>query len=429
MKTIIPYLLCMLSIPLAAQFNSYNLPKATGKIVIDGILNDGDWQGKPLISEFHPFNVINSELPKTSVWMVQEDDSLVIAVECMEEFPTALVKKAIHDGSVWTDDHVEFFFDTAGERKSCVQILVNSIGTIADGTIKRQGTEPDWTWECGAELKTAVLTDRWTLEMRIPFSSFPPFTPGTDWTFHVARSRYTMNTMHLTSLKGNIRGFDNMPFFDTLGGIKCEPTGIVVINQSFGSFFEGANQATIDLKNDNDSERKLAIAIDLTSQNGKITTTRKDFTIPAKGQMTATLNWNCALENEGMPISMRLEMNGKRLQSFSTLLKGILPTLGDLRQNVLPFGQTSPAVAEYTLNLLLADKELTVQWELWTNDSKKLLVSGRTAVASNQQKIRIFRTFLRPDIYRLRRFLLENGKPLVIREDKVALTSSPWDKQ
>ena len=389
MKNIIPYLLCLLSIPLAAQFNSYNLPKATGKIVIDGKLDDGDWQGKPLISEFHPFNVINSELPKTSVWMVQENDCLVIAVECMEEFPSALVKKAIHDGSVWTDDHVEFFFDTAGERKSCAQILVNSIGTIADGIITKRGNEPDWTWECGAELKTAVLTDRWILEMRIPFSSFPPFTPGTDWTFHVTRSRYTMNTMHLTSLKGSIKGFADMHFFDTLGGIKCEPTGIVVKNQSFGSFFEGANQATIDLKNDNDSERKLAIAIDLTSQNGKIITTRKDFTIPAKSQMTATLNWNCALENEGMPISMRLEMNGKRLQSFSTLLKGILPTLGNLRQNILTFGQTSPAVAEYTINLLLADRELTVQWELWTNDCKSLLVSGSTTVASNQQKIRI----------------------------------------
>ena len=65
MKYIIPYLLCLLSISLLAQFNSYVLPKATGKIVIDGKLDDGDWQGKPLISEFHPFTANNSELPKT----------------------------------------------------------------------------------------------------------------------------------------------------------------------------------------------------------------------------------------------------------------------------------------------------------------------------------------------------------------------------
>lgn len=427
MKTIIPYLLCLLSIPLAAQFNSYNLPKATGKIVIDGKLDDADWQKKPLISEFHPFNAPNAELPKTSVWMVQEDDSLVIAAECMEEFPSALVAKAIHDGSVWTDDHVEFFFDTSGERKSCAQILVNSIGTVADGIIKRQGTTPDWGWECGAELKTAVLTDRWILEMRIPFSSFPPFTPGTDWTFHVARSRYTMNSLHLTSLKGSIRGFDNMPFFDTLCGIKCEPTGIIVLSQSFGSLFEGENQATLELKNDNASERKLSITIDLTSPKGNISSSRKDFTIPANGQMTATLNWKCALENEGMPISMRLEMNGKRLQSFSTILNGILPTIGDLNSNALSFGHSSPAVAEYPLNILIQNRELTMQWELWTDDGKKLLLSGYTTIASNQQKIRIFRTFLKPDIYRLRRFLMENEKPIFVREDRIALTTSPWD--
>ncbi|MBQ7651941.1 MAG: hypothetical protein IJS15_13335 [Victivallales bacterium] len=427
MKTIIPYLLCLMSIPLAAQFNSYILPKATGKIVIDGKLDDADWQKKPLISEFHPFNAPNAELPKTSIWMVQEDDSLVIAAECMEEFPSALVTKAFHDGSVWTDDHVEFFFDTAGERKSCAQILVNSIGTVADGIIARQGTTPDWGWECGAELKTAVLTDRWILEMRIPFSSFLPFTPGTDWTFHVARSRYTMNSLHLTSLKGDIRGFHEMQFFDTLGGIKCEPTGIIVLSQSFGSLFEGQNQATLDLKNDNDSERKLTIALDLASAKGDTTTSRKDFTIPAKSQMTAKIDWKCTLENEGMPISMRLEMNDKRLQSFSTLLKGIRPTLGDLRQNVLSFGQNSPAVAEFPLNILIKDKELTLHWELRTDDGNSFLLSGFTAVSSNQQKIRIYRSFLKPGLYRLHRFLLEDERPIVIREDRIALTQSPWE--
>ncbi|MBR4865274.1 MAG: hypothetical protein IKU11_01190 [Clostridia bacterium] len=173
MKTILPYLLCLLSLPLLGQFNSYNLPKATGKIVIDGKLDEPDWKQKPLISAFRPFNVINSEIPQTSVWMLQEEEALVIAVECMEEFPNALVTKAQHDGGIWNDDHVEFFFDTAGERKSCVQILVNAKGVVADGIIARHGEEPDWKWECGAEVKTSVQSDRWLLEMRIPFASFP----------------------------------------------------------------------------------------------------------------------------------------------------------------------------------------------------------------------------------------------------------------
>ena len=263
--------------------------------------------------------------------------------------------------------------------------------------------------------------------MRIPFSSFLPFTPGTDWTFHVARSRYTMNSLHLTSLKGDIRGFHEMQFFDTLGGIKCEPTGIIVLSQSFGSLFEGQNQATLDLKNDNDSERKLTIALDLASAKGDTTTSRKDFTIPAKSQMTAKIDWKCTLENEGMPISMRLEMNDKRLQSFSTLLKGIRPTLGDLRQNVLSFGQNSPAVAEFPLNILIKDKELTLHWELRTDDGNSFLLSGFTAVSSNQQKIRIYRSFLKPGLYRLHRFLLEDERPIVIREDRIALTQSPWE--
>ena len=427
MKTILPYLLCLLSLPLLAQFNSYNLPKATGKIVIDGKLDESDWKRKPLISEFRPFNVINSEIPQTSVWMLQEEEALVIAVECMEEFPNALVTKAQHDGGIWNDDHVEFFFDTAGERKSCVQILVNAKGVVADGIIARHGEEPDWKWECGAEVKTAVQSDRWLLEMRIPFASFPSSPLASDWPFHVARSRYTMNAMHLTSLKGDIKGFHDMHLFDTLCGIKCEPTGILVQHQSFGSLFEGKNQASLTIKNENATECQLHIAVEVATKDGAPTSWQKDFTIQGNATTTATLDWQCLLANEGQAITMRLEMNGKRLQSFSNILKGILPTIGDLRHNALSFGNTVPAVAEFPLNLRIENRNLTMLWELWSDDGKTNIASGRTAVSSNQMKLRIFHSFLKPDLYRLRRFLLEDGKPIVAREDRIALTPSPWE--
>ena len=427
MKTILPYLLCLFSLPLLGQFNSYNLPKATGKIVIDGKLDEPDWKQKPLISAFRPFNVINSEIPQTNVWMLQEEEALVIAVECMEEFPNALVTKAQHDGGIWNDDHVEFFFDTAGERKSCVQILVNAKGVVADGIIARHGEEPDWKWECGAEVKTAVLSDRWLLEMRIPFASFPSSPLAPDWPFHVARSRYTMNAMHLTSLKGDIKGFHDMHLFDTLCGIKCEPTGILVQHQSFGSLFEGKNQASLTIKNENATERQLHIAVEVATKDGAPTSWQKDFTIQGNATTTATLDWQCTLAHEGQPISMRLEMNGKRLQSFSNILKGILPTIGNLRHNALSFGNTVPAVAEFPLNLRIENRNLTMLWELWSDDGKTLVASGHTAVASNQMKLRIFHSFLKPDLYRLRRFLLEDGKSIVAREDRIALTPSPWE--
>ena len=427
MKTTLAYLLCLLSLPLLAQFNSFNLPKATGKIAIDGKLDEPDWKARPLVSEFRPFNVVNSEIPATNVWMLQEQDALVIAVECMEEFPNALVTKALHDGSVWTDDHVEFFFDTAGERKSCVQILVNAKGVVADGIIPTHGATPNWGWESEAEVKTDVLADRWILEMRIPFASFPTSPLAPDWPFHIARSRYTMNTMHLTSLKGNLQGFHDMQFFDTLCGIKSEPTGIIVLNQSFGPLFEGENQASLTLKNENNTERQLNIAVEVASPKGTPTTWQQAFTIKGNTTMTATINWQCSLANEGQPISMRLEMNGKRLQSFSDLQKGILPTLGNLRHNAISFGNSTPALAEFPINLHLDNRNITMLWELWTDDGKALVISGHTAVASNQMKLRIFQSFLKPDLYRLRRFLLEDGKTIVAREDRIALTPSPWE--
>jgi len=435
-RHILPLLLCLASLPILAQYNSYNLPKANGKITIDGKLDEPDWQNKPLISEFHPFNLINSEMPETKVWMVQEEEYLVIAVESMEEFPGALVARASHDGSVWTDDHVEFFFDTTGDRKSCVQILVNSKGTLADGILKLQGLPADWSWECNAEVKTAVLADRWILEMRIPFSSFPPITPGADWPFHVARSRYTMNTMHMTSLKAKLKGFHEMQYFDALCGIRCDPTGIVVKRQAFNSleqvenelpFYEGSNIASLTLVNENSTPKEVVASIDTSSPERTLTVT-KHFTLPANSTTIANIPWICTLDHEETPISLRMEMDGRRLQSFSTIIKGIQPILGNLRMNAVSYSQTAPAVVEFPINLAVTDGNLVLLWELWSDDASKMLVSGQTRLSSKEMKLRIFKSFMKPAIYRLRRFIIEDGKTIVIsREDKLAITASPWD--
>ena len=434
-RHLIPLLLCIAILPALAQYNSYNLPKATAKITIDGRLDEPDWQKPPLISEFHPFNAILSEIPETKVWMVQEEDSLVIAVESMEEFPGAMVARASHDGSVWTDDHIEFFFDTAGDRKSCVQILVNSKGTVADG-ILRPDAAANWDWECNAELKTAVLTDRWILEMRIPFASFPPMVPGADWPFHITRSRYTMNTMHLTSLKAKLNGFHEMQYFDSLCGIRCEPTGIVVRHQAFNSiaqkeselpFFEGKNTASITLANENNVTKRVNAYVDVTAPDGNVTTTSATLEIPANSTIIANIPWLCTLAHEGSPITVRMEMEGRRLQSFSTAIRGIQPTLGNLRMNAISFSNTTPAVAEFPINLVIAERELTLLWELWSQDGSKMLASGQTALSRNEMKIRIFKSFMKPALYRLRRFIVEEGKTMVSREDIIAITASPWD--
>jgi len=412
-----------------AQFNSFNVPKASGPIVVDGKLTEKDWQTKPLVSEFRPYERIASEIQLTRIWMVQEPDALVIAGECMEEFPNALVAKASHDGSVWTDDHLEFFFDTAGQRQSCVQLLVNSKGTLADGVIRKPNTNPDWSWESEAEVKTTVGADRWCLEMRIPLAVFPQLPTGNDWTFHVARSRYTMNTMHLTSLKGHITSFHDMKAFDFLCGIGSEPTGLVTLSQSFGAMYEGGNTAVVTIKNDNDTAKTVVVQLDVTQSDGSVKSVSDSKSLAPKSQSDIRIPWTCALSQEGKPISMSISLNGKRIQAFSGAQFGIKPVLGALVRNVLYFDNRNPAVAEYDLNYDLSKGEMTVQWELWSEDGSKLAVTGSVLARSNKQLNRIYCTFLKPGLYTLRRYLISTTtkKALAASEEKVELVLSPWN--
>ncbi len=431
MRTFILALICTVTC-IHAQISSYIVPKTTAPIVVDGKLDEPDWKKAPLIDEFQPWGGgAKSELAPTRVWFVQEADALVIAAECMEEFPNALLARAVHDGPIWNDDHLEFFFDPAGERKGFVQILINCKGTVCDLSVKRidgRGVS-DFGWESDAEVKTSIGQDRWCLEMRIPFANLPPSTPGADWTFNVVRSRYTMATQNMTSLKSPVKSFHEIESFDFLCGIKGDPTGIQMVSQHFGTTFEGKNTAAITLKNTNDMPKKLTVTMEIAGDDGKPKQFAVTDTIEASSAKTISVPWFCTLAAEGKSMTMKVEMDGKRIQAFSTLLKHVLPFIGDLETNVLTFDDHAPAVAVFNINAAL-DNPMTLFWELWAkNGAAAPIVSGRIAVQANDMRIRIYRTFLPPGIYTLRRYLFDDvtGKRIAVKDTVVALIHSPWN--
>ncbi|MBP5639737.1 MAG: hypothetical protein J6X55_09685 [Victivallales bacterium] len=430
-RTIVFTLICA-AIGMQAQLCSYVVPKATAPIVIDGKLDETDWKKAPLIDDFQPWgNGSKAELTPTRVWIAQEKDALCIAAECMEEFPNALLAKATHDGPTWNDDHLEFFFDPAGERKGFVQIVVNCKGTVSDlSVVKKDGRGiSDFGWESEAEVKTTIGQDRWNMEMRIPFANLPQSTPGMDWTFHVARGRYTMVTQNMTSLKSPIKGFHEVEAFDFLCGIKGEPTGILTVTQDFGTTNEGKNIASITLKNTSDTPKTITVTMEITGDDGQ----PKPFavTAPLPPTVTKTIHvpWVCSRAAEGKSMTMKVEMDGKRIQAFSALVNKVHPFIGPLATNVLFFDDRTPAVVDFNVNAIL-DSPMTVFWELWPHDGAVVpLISGQTAVQAREMRIRIYTTFLSPGLYTLRRYLFDDatGKRIVVNDAEVVLIHSPWN--
>ena len=267
------------------------------------------------------------------------------------------------------------------------------------------------------------------MEMRIPFANLPLSAPGVDWTFHVARGRYTMSTQNMTSLKSPIKGFHEIESFDFLCGIKGEPTGIQTVAQDFGTPHEGTNVASITLKNTNDTPRTLTVTMEISDGNGQPKHFAVTETLPKTSSKTIKVPWNCTLAAAGRPMSMKVEMDGKRIQSFSTLLRKVNPMLGPLHRNVLYFNGHTPAIADFDVNVHF-DRPLTLLWELWPRDGAKAPVaSGRTVVQTQAMRIRIFDTFLQPGIYTLRRYLFDDatGERHAVNDIDVSLIHSPWN--
>lgn len=411
--------LLVASLQLSAQIIQYNVPKAKDNVTIDGILNEATWQEKPLISEFIPWGPIVSEMPQTKVWIAQEKDALVIAAECQEEFPNALVANAKHDGVVWSDDCMEFFFDTTGERKSCVQLLVNSKAVVADGLIEAQGQSPDFNWESNAEVKTKIYSDRWTLEMRVPFANLPPSKPDASWTFHITRNRYTMNAMHMTCLHTPIESFSDMQKFDILAGINGTPTGIIVKEHMFGKCIPGPNTAYAILKNESEQEQ----AVKLTFEDKEVS-----VKIPAGDEKKVQIHWICDKEMEGNSVTMRVFAGDKCVITLSMPLKKIPAIIEPIEPKVICIGSSIPAVIDFKINYASSLDGMTLRWELWNETASELVTSGLTSVSTDNMRIRIFKTFIPGGFYKLRRFLMaSNGKPVTITEDTVRITTSPWN--
>ena len=430
-RIIVITLLCA-AIGVRAQLSSYVVPKASAPIVIDGKLDEADWKKAPLIDDFQPWGGCSkAELAPTRIWIVQEKDALVIAAECMEEFPNAMLASAAHDGPTWNDDHLEFFFDTAGERKSFVQIVVNCKGTVSDlNVVKVDGRGvSDFGWESNAEVKTAIGQDRWCMEMRILFANLPPATPGVDWTFNVARGRYTMATQNMTSLKSPVKSFHEIEAFDFLCGIKGEPTGIQAVEQSFGAPQEGKNTASITLKNSNDKPKDVTVTMEVTGDDGKQKQFAVTETLPPAATKAIRVPWLCTLGAAGKPMTMKVEMGGKRIQAFSTMLKRVRPFLGPLKCNVAFYNDRMAAIINFDVNTS-PDMHRTLYWEVWSRDAApRLVASGKTAVQVSEMSIRVYETFLTPGLYTLRRYLFDaaTGERIAVNDTEVALVFTPWN--
>lgn len=162
---------------------------------IDGDLSDEAWKGAAKITRFYQNIHIMRAIPaegKSEVYIGYANEKLYIGVKGYEESTkdlTAQYKK--RDDPVWWDDCAEMFFDTDHDYNTYYQIIVNSIGTIADLSKTRDQTSGGEEWDGTYKVATQVEEKFWALEIEIPFKEIGAtrVKKGTIWGFNAARVR------------------------------------------------------------------------------------------------------------------------------------------------------------------------------------------------------------------------------------------------
>ena len=173
-KTLIVLLLFFTSLPISAFSKSTSrgvkAVKIKNLILLDGTLSEAIWKNPPL-KEFTQRNPKEGApaSEKTNVWVAYDDSYIYVAAKLYDSHPEDIdVSLARRDS--WLDSDWFFFYvDPYHDKKTGYFFAVNPGGSIIDGTYYNDSWNDD-SWDGIWETKTAVDSDGWTLEMKIPFT-------------------------------------------------------------------------------------------------------------------------------------------------------------------------------------------------------------------------------------------------------------------
>ena len=276
-------------LPAHAEFTpqfqpTLNITRATGKITIDGDLNDSAWENAAVAENFTEFNPGDQvEPPVKSRALVTYDDTYLYVALIAEDDPTA-VRVSLRDRDrIFTDDYFGIMLDTYGEQAWAYELFVNPYGIQGDLRMATSGNEEiafDIVWE-----SVGKVTDTgYQVEIAIPFASLRfPNRPEQTWRINFwrdrqrdARGQYAWAAMDR----------DNPCFMCQWGyitGIKNISPGknIEIITTAVGSqagALEDSSDPASDFDNDKiDGDASLNIRYGLSSNASTEMTLNPDF--------------------------------------------------------------------------------------------------------------------------------------------------------
>src|SRR5688572_15417578 len=190
--TLLTLLVC-LAVPLFAQEKAlYTIERIDKPIVVDGTIDAAEWaNAKPieLPVETFPGNNIPARV-KTEAFLGYDDKNLYLGFRAFDPDPKAIRAHLTDRDNAYSDDFIGVAIDTFNDERRAFEFFVNPLGVQMDLTNNDLNGNEDDSWDAIWNSSGKIHSDRWEVEMAIPFSQIRFKESGADvqtWGLDIVR--------------------------------------------------------------------------------------------------------------------------------------------------------------------------------------------------------------------------------------------------
>jgi len=152
--------------------------RARGSIVIDGHLDEADWQSASVATGFQQFEPNEGGAPsqRTEVRVLFGETALYIGAILYDDEPDQILQTLGRRDELSQSEWFVVAIDSYFDRKTAYNFAISAAGVQADGILtsgffSREGGFPfDTSWDAIWYPAVRITSEGWTVEMRIPYS-------------------------------------------------------------------------------------------------------------------------------------------------------------------------------------------------------------------------------------------------------------------
>lgn len=175
------------------------IKKAQGKIVLDGQLDEPDWQDADVADDWYqnfPVDTARAVF-QTEARLTFDDDFLYVSFVCYDDDTPNIISSLRRDFNYDQNDNVGFSLGTYNDKLNGFFFVITPAGVQMEGTVAGGGTDDNsfsTFWDNKWYSKVARYADRWVAELAIPFRSFRYRSDVREWNIGMDRWDLKRNT-------------------------------------------------------------------------------------------------------------------------------------------------------------------------------------------------------------------------------------------